>query len=200
QSEIEVGLRDKKATKATHAELLKSNLDEVEHLRTLTDRLLLLAKQDDLVLEPTSLEAAAIEAVDRSVTLAQSKKISIDNQVGPIQVVGNTDSLADLLAILLDNAVKYSPQKSTITLKAVKKNRVASVMVADNGQGIDPKDLPHIFERFYRADTSRSSQNTSGHGLGLSIAKAIVEAHNGVIMATSKKGKGTTFTITFPLA
>lgn len=200
QSEIEVGLRNKKATKSTHADLLKSNLDEVEHLRTLTDRLLLLAKQDDLVLEPTSLETAAIEAVNRSVPLAQGKKISIDNHVGSIQVIGNPDSLADLLTILLDNAVKYSPEKSTITLKATKKNRAAILTVADTGNGIGAKDLPHIFDRFYRADTSRSSQNTGGHGLGLSIAKTIVEAHNGLIAVSSKKGKGTTFTITLPLA
>lgn len=204
QSEIEVGLRDSKATKASHALLLKSNLDEVEHMRTLTDRLLLLANQDDLVLEPTSLEAVAMDAVERSVALAQSKHMSVENEVGAIQVQGNAKSLADLLFILIDNAIKYSPEKSTVTLRAVTKNRMAELQVADDGPGIEDADLPHIFDRFYRADTARSAQNVAGHGLGLSIAQAIVEAHGGTISAangkTKGKRKGAVFTITLPLA
>lgn len=202
QSEIEVGLRDTKATKATHAELLRSSLDEVEHMRTLTDRLLLLANQNDLELNPTSLEAVAIEAVDRSVPLAQSKKITVHNEIGSITVQGNSESLTDVLFILIDNAIKYSPTKSTVTLRAKTKGNSVEITVSDNGPGIAEQDLPYIFDRFYRADQSRSSQNVAGHGLGLSIAKRIVEAHGGTIVAANngKKKSGTTFTISLPLA
>lgn len=202
QSEIEVGLRDKQATKASHAELLQSSLDEIAHMRTLTDRLLLLANQDELELQPTSLEQVAMDAVERSVPLAQSKRISVENEIGDISVQGNASSLTDALFILLDNAIKYSPEKSTVKLKAAVKGHTAEIIVSDNGPGIHADDLPHLFDRFYRADASRSSQNVAGHGLGLSIAKAIAEAHHGSISVVNNKGKqkGATFTISIPLA
>ncbi|MFZ2513137.1 MAG: HAMP domain-containing sensor histidine kinase [Candidatus Saccharimonadales bacterium] len=201
QSEIEVGLRDKTATKASHAALLASSLDEVHHMRTLTDRLLMLANHHDIALAPTSLETVAIEAVNRTIPLAQAKKISIKNTVRDITVVANAESLTDVLVILLDNAVKYSPSKSSITLSAQKRGKQATLSITDTGQGIAAKDLPHIFDRFYRADQSRSSQNVVGHGLGLSIAKQIISAHRGHIVARSNaNGKGTTFTITLLLA
>ncbi len=200
QSEIEVGLRNKKAAKAEYAELLQSNLDEVQRMRTLTDRLLLLANQNDLTLEPTSLETAAIEAVNRCIPFAQKKNVEINNEIGNIRVRGNAESLTDLLVIFLDNAIKYCPKKSVVTLRASKKGHVAELRVADNGPGIAEADLPHIFERFYRADQSRSSQNVSGHGLGLSIAKRIVDAHSGTIAAKNNPKGGASFIITLPLA
>lgn len=200
QSEIEVGLRSSTASKASYADLLVSNLDEVEHMRTLTDRLLLLANQNDLALTPTSLESVAIEAVNRSVPLAQSKHIAVNNEIGTLTVLGNANSLTDVIFILLDNAIKYSPAKSTVTLKAHTKGHVAEIVVSDNGPGISKQDLPLIFDRFYRADTSRSSQNVVGHGLGLSIAQRIIEAHGGSISASNNAKKGASFTITLPLA
>ncbi|QQS18616.1 hypothetical protein IPL68_00735 [Candidatus Saccharibacteria bacterium] len=123
QSEIEVGLRDKKATKQSHNELLASSLDEVQRMRTLTDRLLLLANNHDMTLLPTNLENAAIEAVNHAIPFGSGKKIRIENSVGTLQVIGNADSLIDVLVILLDNAVKYSPAKSTITLSASAKGQ-----------------------------------------------------------------------------
>lgn len=201
QSEIEVGLRDKKATRQSHAELLQSNLDEVQHMRTLTDRLLMLANNHDIILGPTSLESVAIEAVNRSIPLASAKKIAIENKVGDLHATGNAESLTDVLVILLDNAVKYSPAKSSVTLSAATKGKHVEVRVSDTGPGIAPADLPHIFDRFYRADQSRSSQNVAGHGLGLSIARQIIRAHQGNITAANNtKNKGTTFTISLPLA
>ncbi len=198
QSEIEVGLRDKAATKNTHTALLKSNLDEVQRMRTLTDRLLLLANNHDMPLTPTSIENVAIEAVNHSVSLAQTKKIAIENKVKDISVLGNADSLTDVIVILLENAIKYSPAKSTITLGSAVRGRHAELTVQDSGPGISAQDLPHIFDRFYRADASRSSQNVSGHGLGLSIAQRIIHAHHGHITAKSTP-KGTRFTISLPL-
>jgi signal transduction histidine kinase len=201
QSEIEVGLRDKHATKASHSALLQSNLDEIYHMRTLTDRLMMLANQEDIAIAPTSLEAVAIEAVTHSIALAQTKSIGIDNTVNNITVVGNSASLTDALAILLENAIKYSPKKSTIRLSATTKGKTALLQVSDGGPGIAAEDLPHIFDRLYRGDTSRSSQNVAGHGLGLSIARQIITAHKGRIEAANiPNGKGAVFTITLPLA
>lgn len=199
QSEIEIGLRDHRATKTSHAALLRSNLDEVAHMRTLTDRLLQLANNHDIVLQPTSLEDIAIDAVSRVVPLAQSKHITIKNSVQNISVLGNHDSLVDVVCILLENAIKYSPPKSTISMHAEKKGKNAIFRVSDTGPGIPTKDLPHVFDRFYRADTSRSSQHVSGHGLGLSIAQQIVAAHHGRLTAANNLDKGALFTITLPL-
>jgi signal transduction histidine kinase len=197
----EIGPKAAKASRRDVAALLQSNLEEVQHMRTLTDRLLMLANNHDIALGPTPLEPLAIEAVNRTIPLAQAKKISIENKVGQVHVTGNSDSLTDVLVILLENAVKYSPAKSTITLSSSKKAKHAELRVSDTGAGITPDDLPHIFDRFYRADTSRSSQNVAGHGLGLSIAKQIVQAHGGRIAAQNNTaGKGTTFIVTLPTA
>lgn len=197
QSEIEVYLRNKGATKADYAELLQSNLDEVHHMRTLTDRLLLLANQQDLTLEPVSLQQVAVEATERALPLAAQKKIAVKNEVGDIDVKGNADALIDTLFIFIENAVKYSSDKSKITLTAKKKGHAVELQVSDTGPGIDEKDLPHLFERFYRADNSRSSQNVAGHGLGLSIAKRVALAHGGnVTVKNNPKRKGATFTLT----
>lgn len=201
QSELEFGLRDKKASKHSYTILVSSCLDEVQRMRTLTDRLLMLANQNDMPLTPTSLEDVAIEAVNRIVPLAQSKETSVKNSVGPLSVIANSDSLVDVLVILLDNAIKYSPVKSNISVQATTKNKQAILTVTDNGPGIATQDIPHIFDRFYRADGSRSSQNATGHGLGLSIAKQIMAAHHGILsVANNKDGKGASFTVTIPLA
>lgn len=201
QSEIEVYLRNKSATKAEYAALLQSNLDEVNHMRTLTDRLLMLANQHDLSLEPTSLQQVAIEATERATPLARNKRMTIKNDVGDIDVRGNAEALIDTLFILLDNAIKYSPAKSRVTLNAKKRGHTVELRVQDTGPGIDDQDMPYIFDRFYRADSSRSSQNISGHGLGLSIAKRVVAAHGGTIsVRNNPKRKGATFTITLPTA
>ena len=99
------------------------------------------------------------------------------------------------MVILLDNAIKYSPEKTTITVGTNKKDRNPEIFVEDQGSGIAKTDIPYIFNRFYQADTARSTQNRSGHGLGLSIAKQMTEKMNGSIKVASKWGKGSKFTI-----
>ena len=195
QSEIEIGLRDKRATVPKQRDLLESNLDEVGRLRSLTDRLLLLSNLKAVEVSPTSLDDVATEAVNRVIPLALAKHIGIESTVGKQAAVANAEILTDMLVILLDNAIKYSPKKSAITISAKTQGKHVVLDVTDNGPGIEAKDLPHIFDRFYRADTSRSKENVEGHGLGLSIAKRSVEAMGGTITAASTPGKGTTFTI-----
>lgn len=200
QTETEVALRDTKSSKNSYGDALRSNLDEVHRLRTLTDRLLVLSSNHEIEIGDVQLDDVAGEAMNRSITLAQSKHIAIDNTVGRVAVRANADSLADIVTILIDNAIKYSPAKSTVTLTSSIQDKYAVVSVADEGMGIAEQDLPHIFGRFYRADTSRSKVNVEGHGLGLSIAKRLVELQHGEITVESTAGKGSTFSIRLPLA
>lgn len=200
QSEIEVALRGKKPSEKILLGTLSSNLDEVHRLRALTDRLLLLSSHKNLELAPTSLEDVAIDAVSNVLPLAQAKQIVIENTVAGLPAHANHESLTDAVTVLLDNAIKYSPAKSTIWLfaSARPKAKYVTLSVRDEGPGVAPSDQPRIFDRFYRADTSRSRQHIEGHGLGLSIARRIVEAHNGIISLEESSKKGSTFTIRLP--
>jgi signal transduction histidine kinase len=96
---------------------------------------------------------------------------------------------------LVDNAIKYSPDGSRVTIASATRGRSVHIDVTDKGRGIDERDLPHIFDRFYRADLSRSNSDVKGHGLGLSIAKQIADMMGGELSVTSRSGKGSTFTI-----
>ena len=104
-------------------------------------------------------------------------------------------SLTELMVILLDNAIKYSPAKTTVTVSSHLRSGHVYLSVADQGPGIAKADLPHIFDRFYRGDPSRSKGRSDGYGLGLSIARKIAEANHGAIEVTSAVGQGSTFTI-----
>jgi len=104
-----------------------------------------------------------------------------------------------VLRILCDNAVKYSAEKTTVTLSCIRQqNGLCCLSVQDQGQGISQEDLPKIFDRFYRSDKARKSE-TGGHGLGLSIARIIVVAHDGKIKVRSKPGDGTVFSVLLPV-
>jgi two-component system OmpR family sensor kinase len=121
--------------------------------------------------------------------------------IEPVRIQGDEEILRRVLLILLDNAIKYTPASNevadgcvTVSLKQLDKKVI--LCVSDTGAGIDPADLPHIFERFYRANRARPRQGT---GLGLSIAQTLVEQMGGHITAESMPGKGSTFTVWLPL-
>jgi signal transduction histidine kinase len=120
-------------------------------------------------------------------------------EIDQIQVNGDRDRLKQVFLNLVGNAVQYTPNggKVTISLQAVE-NR-AKVVVCDTGPGIPQEDLPHIFERFYRGEKSRTRSPSSGFGLGLSIAYWIVRSHQGTIEVESVEGQGTTFTVWLPI-
>lgn len=202
QTEIEVALRRPGLTKAEATALLGSNLEEVAKLKSLAEGLLKLAHSNgkELVITNVSLEEVAIEAVNRLIPAAQAKGIAVTNEVGRLTVRGDRQSLIELFSILLDNAIKYSPAKTEVRLSTVRRGKQAHISVIDQGRGIKAGDLPHIFERFYRSDQSRSKEKTDGYGLGLSIARKIVEAHEGTIEARSTLGKGTTFIVKLPMS
>jgi signal transduction histidine kinase len=109
--------------------------------------------------------------------------------------------IAQVLTNLLSNALRHTPQEGRIDVRLRMENRAALIAVSDTGPGISAEDLPHIFDRFYRADKSRSreTQSAGGSGLGLAIARGIIEAHGGRIWVESEPGKGTTVTFTLPV-
>ncbi|CAM3785553.1 sensor histidine kinase [Mesobacillus zeae] len=117
----------------------------------------------------------------------------------PIKFSGDRDKVAQILMNVTNNALKYTPEGGNVTLAAIEEGGLAGFLVRDEGAGIAEEDLPHIFERFYRGDKSRD-RKTGGVGIGLSIVKALVEAHKGTIQAESDPGKGASFTILFPAA
>jgi two-component system, OmpR family, sensor kinase len=117
----------------------------------------------------------------------------------PVQVRGDEDRLRQLILVLLDNAIKYTPGDGAITLGLSLRGDSAEIVVRDTGVGIANSDLPHIFERFYRADPARG-RDPGGTGLGLPIARWIVEQHGGLIAMQSERGHGTTVMVQLPIA
>lgn len=202
QTENEVALRNNAMTKTEAVVLLKSNLEEVAKLKSLSEGLLRLANNYGEVTNPAVLPVKNLirEAIDRYEKAAAAKQILLINSAKTVNVRGDKDSLVELLSIFIDNAIKYSPAKSKVTLTARHQSKTAQIIIADKGPGIKQSELPHIFERFYRNDSSRSKTGTGGYGLGLAIAKKITEAHGGHIQVSSTIGKGTTFTVVLPLA
>ncbi|MEO8784879.1 MAG: HAMP domain-containing sensor histidine kinase [Candidatus Saccharimonadales bacterium] len=200
QTEIEVALRNKNLNPNQAKALLASNLEEVNKLRALSDVLLRLARHDDqaLNLQTISLLAIGTSAVKSHSKAAKAKKITIDNRLDDALVVGDQAALTEILSILLDNALKYSPAGSQINLtNRVTKHQV-QIDVSDQGQGIATADIRHIFDRFYRQDSSRTNGQVGGYGLGLSIAKQLVTLHQGTLSVKSLPGVGSTFTVSLP--
>ncbi|WP_220192003.1 sensor histidine kinase [Ktedonospora formicarum] len=137
----------------------------------------------------------------RMVIDKSSLKLEVSH-IEPVRVYGSEESLRRIMLILIDNALKYTPiredgRSGTITVSLKRENNEALLQVKDNGIGIEADDLPHIFERFYRADRARSREGT---GLGLSIAQMLVEQLNGRITAESQPGEGSIFNVWLPLA
>jgi signal transduction histidine kinase len=204
KSAMEVGLRDKEMEIKEAREIMTENIEDVNKLQSLSDNLLQLAQyqkpNNKVVFEKVSVAEVVGGAVKKVGPIAKIKKITIDsNEVEKVKIKANKYNLADLLVILLDNAIKYSPKNKTVKISAKRNDGSVLIMVTDEGMGIAEKDLPHIFERFYRADSARSKEEVGGYGLGLSIAKKIVETHRGNITVKSKMGEGTTFTVKLPV-
>ncbi len=202
---IEVNLRDKKLSTEEARKVLESNLEEVDELQTLSGELIQLAQYQKTPgqgnFEQLSLDEIIQSAVKKTSSLAKKKQISVATKIPQIALQGDKKSLIELFVILLDNAIKYSSEERSISINAAKTDGKVIITVEDNGMGIDEKDLPHIFNRFFRTDKSRSKQQVNGYGLGLSIAKRIVALHLGKISAKSTtKGdkQGATFMIELP--
>jgi len=203
KTEIEVNLRNKKLSVEEAKAILKSNLEEVNNLQVLSDDLIKLTRyqpeKNVLTLVEVTSKQLFDEAVKKIVNQSEAKKIKINTIGEELKFEGNRKTLVELLIILLDNAIKYSPGQSEIKLEAEKVDGSIFLHVSDQGVGIEEKDLPHIFDRFYRADRSRTKIEVSGYGLGLSIARKIAERHGGSIRVKSKINSGSVFTVELPL-
>jgi two-component system, OmpR family, sensor histidine kinase CiaH len=204
KTEIEVAIRDKRLSLADARSLLKSNLEEVNHMQTLANYLLTLGKyQSDNHIFPQehmAVPSAVEKAVTRQKHQAKQKRITIETHFEEVSIYGNPVSITELATILLDNAIKYSNPQSRVVLRTKKVGTSVLLEVEDFGIGIHKNELPYIFHRFYRADSSRNKATNDGYGLGLSIAEKIVEMHGGKIDVKSKLNAGTTFIVSFPLS
>lgn len=193
----EVALRDKKLKIADARAVIADNIEDITRLQSLADSMLGLLRDDTAGFQAdVSLPDVVSEAMNVVINQAQAKNISVEDATGDTKLYGNARSLTQLLTILLDNAIKYSPEGSAVHVSSEVEGRSLVLTVKDEGVGMDEEAVKNAFTRFYRAEESRS---TSGYGLGLSIAKKIAEAHHGKIAIESAVGVGSTFTITLPL-
>lgn len=203
RTENEVALLDPKLTLKEAKQQLQSNVEELEKLTTLSEGLLRLAQIDNNHLEksPVSTKSIVTNAIMRVLPQAEKCNILIKpEQKADLNVLGDEVSLTEALVTLIDNAVKYSPPKSEVIVRVRADQRHALFEVIDQGVGIKATEIPHLFERFYRADSSRTKQRVDGYGLGLAIAQNIIERHDGTISVKSAPDKGSTFSVKLPLS
>ncbi len=208
RGEIEVALK-KSRNEQEYLNILKGNLEEVRRLQNIVEGLLTLSQYENnrvtIQHEDINLTDIVIESVTKSRILAESKNIRLVlklDEDNPEAVIINGDSrkLLNVFLNIFDNAIKYSNENTEIKCFTgiTKTDKYAYVTIKDEGIGIPEESLKNIFERFYREDSSRTRGEGFSLGLGLSIVKAVVEAHNGKIEVTSEKGKGSAFTIFLP--
>ncbi len=198
--ENEVFLRQKDFNKPEARKLIESNLEEVQRLESLSSSLLALTQYENANLgferlPVRGLVDKVLQQHDKALTY---KHLTAKNATNQATIQGHEESLVQMLSIILDNAIKYSPPKSTITINGKKSGNTYVFAVSDQGSGIDPVDLPFIFDKLYRGDKARSS-TVPGYGLGLSLAKHIAKANKATIGAVNSPKGGAVFTITISL-
>lgn len=206
RSSIEVCLNEDRSS-TDYKELLANVIEECTSLELLVNQLLLLAETEADRLKIVGSYVEFHQVVERCVDMfrgvADYKDIQLE-LVPPATtfVEGNRNHLRQLLNNLIDNALKFTPEGGKVVVKLERDEaaRRCNLIIQDNGPGISPEEVPHIFERFYRGDKSRQRDKmTRGTGLGLCICQAVVQAHGGEILVQSAVGKGTTFTVRLPL-
>lgn len=176
--------------------------DEAERMKALVDDLLFLAKSDAARLPRSRREVRLSELVTGSLlpleSVAFENGVSLSERVTPgLTLPGDEEQLRRLVVILLDNAIKYAGTQGAVTVTLDRQGDRLRLCVHNTGPAIPPEHLPHLFERFYRADAARG-RDQGGYGLGLAIARSIAETHAGNISVSSKPETGTTFTVTLP--
>lgn len=195
----EVALSGKRTTEELRATLVDS-IEEYDRLSKIAEDLLLLARADtgQLVIRqaPVELNRAVRDVVDLYTPLAEEAGLRLSCQIAStVWVIGDDGRMRQMLGNILDNAIKYSPRGGAVSIDLVA-GEPATLTISDTGSGIAAHDLPHVFDRFYRADRAR--QRERGSGLGLAISQTIVRAHRGTISVRSDVGKGTVVTVQLP--
>lgn len=195
KNDIEVLLRDPHPTKQSIERTLTSSIEEIDHMTELTEDLLTIARSEnhrtDFV--RVNLVQIAQDIVKKMEPIATRKGVNVVLVAhAPLYVRGHAGSQARILMNLLQNSIEHTPPDGTVTVKLTAEEEQRIVVVSDAGTGIAEKDLPHVFERFYRGG------HTTGSGLGLAIVKELVTQHRGTVHISSKKDQGTTVTIRYP--
>ena len=205
-----IALEHPERSVASQSQWLESTQHEAEAMQSLVGDLLALAKMDE---EEAAAQSGAarppFEEVDLSDVLegevlqfesvAFERGVKLESQVEPgIELRGNEQRLRRLAGTLIDNACKYVDDGGAVNVSLSRAGKQAKLEVRNTGAPISPEDLPHVFDRFYRADKARTG-GAGGHGLGLAIARAIAEEHGGTLTASSTQAEGTAFTATLPL-
>lgn len=188
--------------------LIESTQEESRRMKELVEDMLSLARLDeeevrghgDIPLECAAFDEIVQKEVLQFESVAFEKSVELElGNVEPANIQGSPQHLEKLVSILVDNGCKYAGVGGTVTVELCRQNCVALLKVHDNGLAIAEEDLPHIFDRFWRADRARNGAEGS-YGLGLSIAQQIASAHEGEISVESSEEAGTTFTVLLPLA
>jgi two-component system, OmpR family, sensor kinase len=184
---------------ADYKETVEACQRAAQRMRKLIESLLELARldagQEQMTRSKFDLAQTVRDGLELVRPLADERGVNIFAELAPLEITGDSERLARVVANLLVNAVQYNRENGEVRLKLETQDGLAVLTVSDTGHGIPAEDLPHVFERFYRGDKSRTGGNA---GLGLAIAKAIVEAHGGTIEVASEKDAGTTFTVRLP--
>jgi two-component system heavy metal sensor histidine kinase CusS len=198
----ELALRRERSPE-TYRDALRHIIDDADRTTRLIEDLLLLARADTgppaLLLDRVELASLVRDVCEQGQLLAQARQLEISTEAPeqPVYVVANDPALRQLLLLLVDNAVKFTPAGGRITVSVGAELSGATVTVRDTGIGIPDTALPHVFERFYRVDESRNRE-AGGAGLGLSIAQWIAERHHARLEAESMVGHGSAFRVRFP--
>lgn len=213
RGEAQVALRGQTRSADDYRDALNIVLEQSIGLSRLVDDMLFIARTHAerirLARQPLDLLAVISAVAQESARLAEARNVSIETDIGDAAntLHADPDRIRQLLLILIDNAIRYSPAGAAVSVASQIQGQNLVLSVRDTGAGIDPQDLPHIFDRFFRGSSERNRAdgdynqggNTSvGLGLGLAVAKAIVDAHGGTIAGHSEPGQGTTISASFP--
>ncbi len=202
RTEIEVALRSKLPTQKEAIAILQSNLEEVIRMQKLSEYLLSLHTHQEnnkqMLIQSVDIKKTLEDVCKKMQPQAREKKITLTLKGEKTIIHANAVSMHELFFILIENAIKFSGEAETIDIFIKSKRKHVSISIKDHGVGITKDDIPHIFDRFYRVDLARTNTKQSGYGLGLSIAKNIVENHHGSIDVSSVIKKGSTFIVTLP--
>jgi signal transduction histidine kinase len=200
KTSLEVNLLDTALSRQTKT-ILRENLEEVTHLEELSERLLRLAKleEEHSALEPTHVQAVIQKVQRRFSSIAKKKNIKFVAQLPdePAYISASEPLLAELLGIFVDNAIKYTNTRGSVTLELSVAKATVLIAISDTGIGIPKQQKLRVFDRFYRASESRNQTLASGHGLGLAVAKKIIRQLNGQVRFVSTVGTGTSFFLSF---
>jgi heavy metal sensor kinase len=198
--ELDVSLRDGHRT-AAEREVLESVREDVDRMSRTVDNLITLARADegrlDLLSDEVDLDQALDEAARPLWALAEAKQVRLHTTGEPVRTRGDEQRLQHALTNLIENAIKFTPPGGEVTLSSWRRGGEVGVTVSDTGPGIPADARPHVFDRFYRVDRSRSRES-GGSGLGLAICREIATAHGGRVWVDSEEGKGSAFSLALP--